>query len=67
MKPVILLEDGNLFIKSAFSSEPSKISLTPKIYAYKAKLKLRYGEKLRLKGELKDKMIVKKLKTIFLV
>ena len=65
MKPVILLDYGNLFIKSGFSSEPSKISLTPKIYADNAKLKLRYGEKLRIKGELKDKMIAEEVKDNF--
>ena len=65
MKPVILLDDGNLFIKTGFSSEPSKISLTPRIYANKAKLKLRYGEKSRIKGELKSKMIAEEVKDNF--
>ena len=65
MKPVILLDDGNLFIKAGFSSEPSKISLTPRICAIKVKLKLRYGEKLKLKGELKNKMIAEEAKDNF--
>ena len=39
--------------------------MTPKIYANKAKLKLGYGEKLRLKGGLKDKMIAEEVKDNF--